>query len=42
LSDAVQTLAETQNHSLERLNHLTEVLERLVVSIDESAENTDY
>jgi hypothetical protein len=27
---------------LERLTHLTTALERLVISIDESSENSDY
>jgi methyl-accepting chemotaxis protein len=34
LSDAVQTLAETQNDSLERLGQLTETLQRLATAIE--------
>lgn len=36
LSDAVQTLAETQNNSLEHLGQLTETLERLAAAIEET------
>lgn len=36
LSDTVQTLTETQNESLKRLDRLTEVLERLVTAVDPS------
>lgn len=34
LSDAVQTLAETQNDSLEQLGQLTETLQRLAAAIE--------
>lgn len=34
LSDAVQTLAETQNDSLDRLGQLTETLQRLATAIE--------
>lgn len=34
LSDAVQTLAETQDDSLQQLMHLTETLQRLVDAIE--------
>jgi ABC-type transporter Mla subunit MlaD len=34
LSDAVQTLAETQNDSLEQLGQLTQTLERLATAIE--------
>ncbi len=36
LTDAVQTLIETQNESLKRLDRLTDVLERLVTAVDPS------
>ena len=36
LSDAVQTLTETQQESLKRLDRLTDVLERLVTAVDPS------
>jgi uncharacterized protein YoxC len=39
LSDAVQTLAEVQDASLKRLDHLTAVLERLVVAIEQTDED---
>lgn len=35
LSDAVQTLVEVQNTSLQRLDRLTDVLEQLVVAIEQ-------
>lgn len=35
LSDAVQTLAESQDSTMERLGHLTLVLERLVAAIED-------
>ena len=34
LSDAVQTLAETQNDSLEQLGQLTQTLQRLAEAIE--------
>lgn len=42
LSDAVQTLAEVQDQSLKRLDHLTAVLERLVIAIERSGRERDY
>ncbi|WP_245939919.1 hypothetical protein [Stenomitos frigidus] len=36
LSDAVQTLTEAQQESLQRLDRLTDVLERLVTAVDPS------
>jgi ABC-type transporter Mla subunit MlaD len=39
LSDAVQTLAETQTDSLEQLAQLTETLQRLAAAIEEQKEN---
>jgi ABC-type transporter Mla subunit MlaD len=38
LSDAVQTLAENQDSALERLGQLTDTLQRLVVAIEDRAE----
>jgi ABC-type transporter Mla subunit MlaD len=35
LSDAVQTITEVQNESLQRLDRLTEALERLVDAIEQ-------
>jgi ABC-type transporter Mla subunit MlaD len=35
LSDAVQTITEVQNESLQRLDRLTDTLERLVHAIEE-------
>jgi ABC-type transporter Mla subunit MlaD len=39
LSDAVQTLAENQDGALERLAQLTEALQRLVTTIEETDES---
>lgn len=39
LSDAVQTLAENQDNMLERLDRLTDSLQRLVAAIDDSEEH---
>jgi ABC-type transporter Mla subunit MlaD len=41
LSDAVQTLAENQDNTLERLDRLTETLQQLVLAIQDSAESGD-
>ncbi|KAB8315134.1 hypothetical protein SD81_034750 [Tolypothrix campylonemoides VB511288] len=38
LCDAVQTLAETQDDSLEKLTQLTQTLERLMAMIEEPVE----
>jgi ABC-type transporter Mla subunit MlaD len=35
LSDAVQTLSEVQTESLQRLDRLTDVLERMVTAIEQ-------
>lgn len=39
LSDAVQTLAETQDESIKRLDRLTGILERLVLAIENGEDN---
>ena len=39
LSDAVQTLGEAQDASLQRLDRLTSVLERLVMAIEQPEES---
>jgi ABC-type transporter Mla subunit MlaD len=39
LSDAVQTLAETQHDSIERLGQLTETLQRLAAAIEAADES---
>lgn len=40
LSDTVQTLAENQDATLERLAQLTDTLQRLVAAIEEDSEST--
>ncbi|MBF2085364.1 MAG: hypothetical protein IGS16_12250 [Thermoleptolyngbya sp. C42_A2020_037] len=40
LSDTVQTLAENQDATLERLAQLTDTLQRLVAAIEEDPEST--
>ena len=39
LSDAVQTITEAQHESLKRFDHLSNILERLVIAIEQPEES---